>query len=366
MSVYTAHPRPTAVGPATATGLRIHTHGQITPVWVRDTVVPVWESARAGGRNLVALRRGWLGGPHVEIAGVGEGATTPTWSAYAPTIDTGPPPATPLDHAEYLDGARARGRIENIAPPYLPLREHGAVVLLQPDNQEDTNDLVRLGEVTDGVLAPAVVATLRTLADHPDRLSHTIVDILTCLAKAHTLGPGYGTFSLRSHAEALLANWSPSGDLRAQFCQRYTDHRTQVVERVQALLEGCGGARVTDWHTGLAYVRGVIDEAVRRGELTNALVDAAATGGGRPNNNGHPDTEFHQAVYGSGVTDAAGEWFAGYRFLVNRVYSQLPLLGVSPLARAYGCWAVSEAIDEVTGQSWTERLAAGVTTEGVR
>ena len=59
------------------------------------------------------------------------------------------------------------------------------------------------------------------------------------------------------------------------------------------------------------------------------------------------------------MTDLAGEWFTGYRFLVNRVYSQLPLLGVSPLHRAFACFAVSEAVDELLGESWPERLTTG-------
>lgn len=342
-------------------GLRVHTHGEVTPAWVRDCVLPLWDEARQGGRQLVRMRRGWLGGPHVDVVALGPTAPAGTWTALARTVDAGPAPTTPLDPEEYLDRARVRGRLEHVAPPYLPLREHGATLLLDESTATPApGPTAHLRALAEAVLAPAVARSTRTVAADPGRLPTTLVDVLTAIADSHVMGPGFGTFSLRSHAEALVASWSPRGDLRPELQARYAAQRDAVIARVTTVLDGDGGADVTAWRTGLAYTRGVLDESVRRGELTNALVDAAAaptTGtAGTAAGDDHPDTDFHNTVYGSGATDGAGEWFAAYRVLVNSVYGQLPLLGVSPLQRAWGCWAVAEAVDEVLGQTWTERL----------
>ncbi len=348
-------PRPEVVG------LRVHTHTEITPAWVRDSVLPLWDDARAGGRQMVSLRRGWLGGPHVDIVAVGPGSST--WAALARTVDAGPAPETPLSPEDYLDRARVRGQLENVAPPYLPLREHGSAILLdRPAVERGHPATARLSGVTEAVLAPAVVRSIRVVADEPSRLPTVLVDVLTTVADAHVLGAGYGTFSLRSHAEALLANWRHRGDFRAQFVARYAAQRAAVTRRVETILAGDGGGDVTAWRTALAYSRGVLDESVRRGELSNALVE----GGVQPTPTAgpatiaeHPDTDFHRTVYRSGATGGAGEWFAAYRVLINCTYHQLPLLGVSPLQRAWGCWAVAEAVDEVLGQTWTDRLTDG-------
>ncbi|MBR7742524.1 hypothetical protein KC207_04380 [Phycicoccus sp. BSK3Z-2] len=359
----TTTPTGTPAGPPEleVVGLRVHTHGEVTPAWVRDTVLPVWDEVRDGGRRLVRLRRGWLGGPHVDVVAVGPTPDRDVWAALARSLDAGPPPATPLDPEEYLDRARVRGRLERVDPPYLPLREHGTTLLLDRAAAEATGPTAALRGLADAVLAPALVGNLREVAERPDRLPATLLDVLTVVADAHVLGAGFGTFSLRSHAEALLASWSPRGDLRPELHARYEQQRGPIVERVAELLGGDGGGGVTAWRTAVAYTRGVLDESVRRGDLTNAAVDAAADpdAAARPaTTTDHPDTDFHRAVHGSGATDGAGEWFAAYRVLVNCVYGQLPLLGVSPLHRAWGCWAVAHAVDEVLGETWTDRLAA--------
>lgn len=365
MSVIVQSTAAAAASPhADLVGLRVHTQGEVTTAWLREYVLPAWESATDGGRRLVWLRRGWLGGPHVDIVGVGPSGKGASWAELARSVEAGPRPTTAMDPAEYLERARVRGRLENVSPPYLPLQDHGTTVALTSAALEQGDSaLGPLRQVTDAVLAPALVRSVGTVADDPTRLSMVVLEVLTSIAQSHALGAGYGTFSLRSHTEALLANWSPHGELRAEFARRYQAQRDTVVTRLSTLLEGDGGGDITAWRTALAYSRGVIDETVRRGDLTNEMVDAAgAPATGTPPSTGddnHPDTDFHRAVYSSGALEGAGEWFAGYRFLVNCVYAQLPLLGVSPLQRAYGCWVVAEAVDEVLGESWTDRLRFG-------
>ena len=349
----------------TCVGVRIHTRGTAAPAWIRDAALPIWHDARDGGRRLVLLRRGWLGGPHVEIAVVGEAGPGPEWADLTANRAPVVPVGRVLDPATYLDEARVRGRLENVAPPYLPLRAEGEVTavrqsqLTRPDRPLDP-----LRSVVCASLSPAAAdAVVRVAADDAARAGE-LVDVLTCVADAHALGAGFGTFSLRSHAEALLS-WLPARtDLRASFAERYAAQRDQIVRRVEAGLQQQTAGR---WRTAIAYSRGLVDEHVRRGELTDAMLDEVGTRADGPSGAeapAHPDTEFHRTVYGSGVTEGAGAWFAGYRFLVNSVYAQLPLLDIAPVQRAYGCYAVAEAVDDVLGETWTDRLTGAAAREG--
>lgn len=362
---------PSAATRRDAVGVRLHTHGDLSPRWLDAHVLPLWESAHRGGRNLVLLRRGWVGGPHVDLVGAGPTTAAVDWVGLARTADAGPAPRVAIDPSAYLERARARGPLENVAPPYLPLREHGTALVLDTGIGRRPGPVSDLADLVTAVLAPALVRSLRTAADRPDGVPTQLVDILTCAAAAHTLGAGYGTFSLRSHAEALAARWSPGGQVREELARRHEAQRATVTARVAAVLDGRGGPDVAAWQNVLAYAHGVLDERVHRGELTNALVDAAGRAPAgrtddRPSADAHPDTEFHNTVYGSGVTEQAGDWFAAYRMLVNCVYTQLPLLGVSPVQRAAGCWAVAHAVDDVLGQTWTERLASAHHEESLR
>lgn len=357
-------------------GLRIHSHTSITPQWLASAAVPVWREAHDGGRRRVVLRRGWVGGPHVEIVASGPGAATAPWRSLARQADAGPAPDRPLDSAAYLDTARERGRLENVPPPYLPLQAHGAVTLLTQDAQGDGSSFAELRTLVDAALAPAVVGLVAEAAQSPASTPARLVGLLTTVAQVHLLGAGYGTFSLRSHAEALLSWLAPSKDLRPAFQERYAAQREALVAEVGGVLGGAPSPTLHDWSRTLGYAAGVVDAHVRLGRLAADEVDSASSrvsgqegppGAPEAGPRGeHPDTDFHRVVYGSGVTDLAGEWFTGYRFLVNRVYSQLPLLGISPLQRAFACFAVSEAVDELLGESWTERLTTGAGLAEVR
>lgn len=350
--------------PASACGLRIHTHGEVTPEWALQHAVPVWRTARAGGLHLVTLRRGWLGGPHVEVGGL-DSDDGIDWRRLAQAVDAGPAPSRALDGGAYLRRARERGRLENVPPPYLPLRRHGEVVLVRSGRDDEPLGSVRA--VLAATLAPAVVATLEDVVAEPGVRSARLTGVLTAVAASHPLGAGFGAFSLRSHVEAMLAWLAPRTDMRAEFARRLEPQRAAVTAEVRRTLDWAAPASVLQWSTAIAYARGVVDENVRAGRISDEVVDdlgrraegqegppgAAAMG---PVGE-HPETDFHRSVYGSGATGLAGEWFAGYRVLVNAVYAQLPLLGVSALQRSFGCYAVAEAIDEVLGQSWTNRLA---------
>jgi hypothetical protein len=81
---------------------------------------------------------------------------------------------------------------------------------------------------------------------------------------------------------------------------------------------------------------GLFDSAVLAGELTPRMLDEIGDQGG--------------GALPTGINQQRPGWLASYQLLVNLLYSQLPLLGVSPPQYYYLCWAIAETVDEVTGR----------------
>ncbi|RJK98463.1 hypothetical protein D5H78_04650 [Vallicoccus soli] len=355
----------------------MHTRGPVTLAWLSRTVVPVVRRLREQGAGTVYLRRGWRHGPHVDVVARDPRGAAVDWPALAVRLDAGPlDPAQALDEADYLDSARELGRLEDVPPPYLPLRPHGCVELLDaPAAASGDPRLDGLREVVANALCPVVVDTVDELAGHPDRGVERLAEAFAAVADTHALGAAYGVFSLRSHAEAFLAWTRPSRDLRPAFRERAARDAAVLRPVVERRLAGAPGPSGAAWRTALAYGQGVLDAAVAEGRLTNDLLDsvtagvdqarlgppgAATSGPAGPS----PDSDFHRDVEASGVVAAPTEWFAAYRLLVNLFYQQLPLLTVSPLQRAYTCFAVAEAVDEVLGIPWQERLVREQLVQG--
>ncbi|MFD9244762.1 hypothetical protein ACFV0D_23075 [Streptomyces sp. NPDC059556] len=360
------------------TGVRLHTRMPVTPAWLARYVVPVARALNEAGAPAVQLRRGWLHGPHVDIlardaAGVPGGG--PDWEGVARALDAGPlDPPRALTEETYLDQAREFGRLEAVQPPYLPLREHGAVERIEPgarDGGPAARDprLDRFRTVVHGALTPALLRTIDDLAGEPGSGTLRLAEAFVALADTHTLGLGYGVFSPRSHVEAFLAWAAPTKDVRPVFQQRLAKDAPVLRRVVEQRLSGEVSATAAAWRTGLAYGAGALESAVAAGTLTLDLLDGATAGLDRSEmgppgattvvpQGEQPDSDFHRTVGEAGVTSAPSPWFASFRLLTNLFYEQLPLLTVSPMQRYYTCFAVAETVDEVLGVSWRARLAA--------
>ncbi|MCB8903838.1 MULTISPECIES: hypothetical protein [unclassified Streptomyces] len=370
------------------TGVRLHTRMPVTPAWLARYVVPVARALNEAGAPAVQLRRGWLHGPHVDIlardaTGVPGGG--PDWEGVARALDAGPlDPPRALTEETYLDQAREFGRLEAVQPPYLPLREHGAVERIGPGVQDGGQTggpsgaaardprLDRFRTVVHGALTPALLRTIDDLAGEPGSGTLRLAEAFVALADTHTLGLGYGVFSPRSHVEAFLAWAAPTKDVRPVFQQRLAKDAPALRRVVEQRLSGEVSAAAAAWRTGLAYGAGALESAVAAGSLTLDLLDGATAGLDRSEmgppgattvvpQGEQPDSDFHRTVGEAGVTSAPSPWFASFRLLTNLFYEQLPLLTVSPMQRYYTCFAVAETVDEVLGVSWRERIAANTT-----
>ncbi|MEU4077529.1 hypothetical protein [Streptomyces venezuelae] len=358
------------------TGVRLHTRMPVTPAWLARYVVPVARALNEAGAPAVQLRRGWLHGPHVDILardanGVPGGG--PDWEAVARGLDAGPlDPPRALTEETYLGQAREFGRLEAVQPPYLPLREHGAVERIEPGERPGATPrdprLDRFRTVVHGALTPALLRTVDDLAGEPGSGTLRLAEAFVALADTHTLGLGYGVFSPRSHVEAFLAWAAPTKDVRPVFAERLAKDAPVLRRVVEQRLSGEVSATAAAWRTGLAYGAGALESAVAAGTLTLDLLDGATAGLDRSEmgppgattvvpQGEQPDSDFHRTVGAAGVTSAPSPWFASFRLLTNLFYEQLPLLTVSPMQRYYTCFAVAETVDQVLGVSWRERIA---------
>lgn len=366
----TAAAGPGTVAPAGATGVRLFTRTAVTPRWLARTVLPLSRRLRED-RDVVLLhlRRGWLHGPHVDVvARVMPGAPAPDWAAIAAGLDAGPADGPDLlDEETYLDQARELGRLEGVAPPYLPMRPHGATeVIGEAEVETWPQPLQDLRETALDQLDRPLTGTVERLVEAPREAPVRIAEAFTALAAAHQLGAGNGVFSLRSHAEAFLAWAAPRKDPRPAFERRLAADAPRLRPVVERALAGTPDPGTAAWAKSFAYCMGAFDTAVTHGLLTLEAVDSLAGAFddatmGPPGGDGRITSEpsdFHRTMDASGVIDEPPQYFASYRLLVNLFYQQLPLLGVPPMHRYYFCHAVAELVDDVLGSTWRDRLEA--------
>lgn len=360
-----------APAPGSTTGVRLYTRGGIDPQWLAGAVLP---AVRALDEELNApvlyLRRGWLHGPHVDLvarpAGGETGAVLP-WDDLAAKLDAGPlAPEKQQSEEEYLARAREFGRLERVEPPYLPMHPHGRLEWLDATRTatwpEPLNALCDLALTRINRPLTAVVAEAASGAGTP---ATRVAEAMVALAAAHHSGIPFGVFSLRSHAEAFLSWAAPRKDVRPVFARRLAGDAPLLRALVQQTLEDTCSPSAARWHQAFQYCMGVFDSAVAQEVLTLRTLEEREGGfdertmgpPGREDVSGRRGSDFHTTVNASGALAGTTDWFASYRLLINLFYQQLLLLDVAPLHRYYLCYAIAETVDEVLGESWSDRLS---------
>ncbi|MQY12501.1 hypothetical protein SRB5_26350 [Streptomyces sp. RB5] len=355
---------------AQVAGVRLYTRAPLTLSWLSRSVVPVARSMQDDGVPIVYLRRGWLHGTHVDIVARGSRQSEEGWRRIADRLDAGVlDPSTALSDEKYLAQAREFGRLEAVPPPYLPMREHGAVRFLTADDLVSAEPrLDRLRDIASNVMSGPLLRAIDDLAGRREDPAVRLAEAFTALADTHVLGAGYGVFSLRSHAEAFFAWAKPTADARPAFAKRLAAESARLRPVVEERLGDRPSPAAAAWRTAFAYCAGALDSSVADGTLSLELLDSITASQDRsamgppgapeavPTGDS-PDSAFHRVVDESGVIADPPKWFASYRLLVNLFYQQLPLLTVSPMQRYYMCYAISELVDDVLGESWQNRLS---------
>ncbi|MDH6130006.1 hypothetical protein [Kitasatospora sp. GP82] len=348
------------------TGMRFYAQSPVDSRWLSRVMVPVVRSLRDDhGASVAYLGRGWKHGPHVEL--VAYGPRTIPWAEVAEGLDWRTEElGAPLTDRDYLAQARELGRLEKVAPPYLPLHPRGTVEFLADDPNPGWPPALRA--LRDSALTRMFEPMARTLEPVPAGAGGVSVTALAeafvALCTAHPRGAAYGVFSLRSHAEAFLHWAGAAKDPRPSFQRRLAKDADVFRALVERVRDGGESAEAAAWRSAFAYCMGSFDAAVAAGDLSPELLDRLAPVGERAGM-GPPGvaerassgrSDFHEAVAASKVSEQPPGWFASYRLLINLFYSRLPLLGVTPIQRFYLCFAIAETVDEVYGESWRTRL----------
>lgn len=354
-------------------GFRWYLHSSLPVHWLAKDVLPALTYLRFSERMpVVNVRRGWLHGTHLEvIAHSDDGRPVPWPYVLAQLRPPEPEKTAQQTEAAYLARARELGRLEQNPGPYLPFQPHGTFEWLASADLKVWPGIVQilreraLTRMMDSLavtLEPDEHAPLGDTAPVP-----VVAELMLAIADAHPLRIPYGTFSFRSHGEAFL-NWSRAvSDPRPEFERRLAADRPVLRSLTERMLAGTETRSSLSWRRTGAYCMGLFHSATLAGSLTPETIDEIndRPGGRLPQNMGPPGapdatpnmSEFHKIVNSAGVNDRPAEWFTAYRVLLNLLYSQLPLLGVSPRQRYYLCWALAEVVDEVTGETWRDRLA---------
>lgn len=362
--------------PPEPVGFRWYLHSSLPTSWLAKEVMPAIRYLRYTEYiPVVNVRRGWLHGTHLEvIAHTDDGRPVP-WPHVLVRLRP-PNEETTLAHTEkgYIERARELGRLEQKDEPYLPLHPHGTFEwLANSDLRPWPGQAQTLRERALTRMIDSMAVTLEP--DDQAGLADTaplsvVAEIMLAVADAHPARIPYGVFSFRSHGEAFL-NWSLAvSDPRPEFGRRLAADRPALRALVERMLAGTDTRNSASWRRTASYCTGLFDSAVLAGSLTPETLDEinGRPGGALPENMGPPGapdakpnpSEFHKVVDSSGINDRLPGWFTSYRLLLNLLYAQLPLLGVSPRQRYYLCWAIAETVDEVTGESWRDRLARRV------
>lgn len=332
-------------------GARVYLRATPRRPFVAGVIAPVAQTlADQYGADQIHVASGWRHGAHFDVRAVAPPGRPIDWDDVAGTlagaVRAHPAPVEQDSDEEYLRTATLLGRVEAVPPPYLPRHPHGHTELLPPA----VGPLASLRAIgLAHLLAPLTEAA--ALESHGAVLAR-VAEAFVALAAAHPHGVRFGTFSLRSHAEAFFHYAGPGADYRSSFESRMGKDRAVLEDLVRRERAGTRGAPAAAWsHAFNAcmadFVGQVTDDAINR-----AIPDAGLT----PPIGG--SSAFHAAVAASGVIEGPPAWFAGYRLTINLFYQLLPALDISPVRRFYLCHAIAETVDTVHAETWQSRLAA--------
>jgi hypothetical protein len=346
-------------------GFRWYLHSSLPVSWLAKDVIPAIRYLRHTERMpVVNVRRGWRHGTYLEVIAHSDNGRPVPWTHVLARIR--PPDeaavSAPTEEA-YLTQPRELGQEPD---PDLPLQPHGTFEWIASSDltpwpgQAQTLRERALTRMIDSIAVTLEPDEQAALGDSAPLA--TVAEIMLATADANPLRIPYGTISFRSHAETFL-NWPHAvPGPRSDFERRLSADRPMLRPLVERMLDGADTPSAASWRRTGSYCMGLFDSAVLAGSLTPETLDEInrMPGGALPENIGPPGapdakpngSEFYRIVESAGMNDQPAGWFTSYRLLLNLLYMQLPLLGVSFWQRCYLCWAIAETVDEVSGEMW--------------
>ena len=348
---------------------------------VRDCLLPEAKRlAASDGVQNVYLQRHWVHGPHVQLR-IRAGAV---WYADEGFRDScaliesymhSHPSSTVLDPEDYLARSRSLGRLELVPPPYEPLWPDNTVTLGDYDSRHATlggEAAVCFKEDMLGrALAPLSVTLSAIHRNESSRLEHVLRILALAACTYPDGGLVRGQLSYRSHVEDFLFDHDDDGELRRAFQSR----SNAVADAVDGIIEQLVNEVAHDRYAGSDQVLQAWWPFIRRGwrrgielvekdvikNYSDQLANVAASFGKRTRDkwvspSDRPYGPFHaklRKLRNSPFPPSfASTSFPAYRWIVNLLYSCLPLLDVSPIERYCLAFIISEAAERRYGVTW--------------
>jgi hypothetical protein len=326
------------------------------------------------------LERHWLSGPHLRIRLHGTADDTAAAAAHVAaelrTYLATHGSRTIITAEQFTHDCAAAGRAELIAPPYPPLRPDNSVVVEAVDAPAEGVTL-RAGLLHAGL--PALAQTVRhlgTAGDTPGSRLGVVIAALAAHAAAYPRGVGLAALSYVSHVEEFMLHEDPDGRVRAAFEQRWRRHADSVTATVDTIVGAAPNHPVEQawlrWSTTVRPTIAALDH-------TDLPLAGAADLAARARLVGTPElrqrwdfsrrtsfSPFHRELAGLLTDDTpALADMSVHRYLTNVLYQLLAICDVLAAERYLGAYLVSRAVEQITGVSWQQRLAAFRTRPGV-
>lgn len=328
---------------------------------------PIREFGSATFFPVVHVRRGWLHGSHAVVtvrrAATGPADIEPALDRLEDAIRTlaadlrGSSPT----EADYLATAEELGRWENQPGPYLPLHPHGHVergIDKPPANW--SAELVFVRDLMLAALLEPVVAAAGVVEDD-DLLSYA-ARVLALVAESHPGGTLVGTWSYRSHCEAMLSWNLSSVNPGKAFRARFEADGAEFVATLDNPI-GTAPARHVEslqrWRSGIERCWGIATAAALQGQIDASVLNSVGRMQEAPTAlTAAERSKFHESMHSWSFDPNGVFWHLAHRMVVNLTYQSLAGLGLTALQRYYLCFGLSEASDRATGKTWAERIAS--------
>ena len=356
-------------------GLKVTYYDSDKSALLGDCLVPVArEAALEPGIGAAWLHLHWRFGPHcvLYLDGVPEAVAAEADRARVRLRDfvDRHPSKRELDPERYEEFSQRMGRLELVEGPYGPL---------EPDNS-----VRRLtGDPVDTFLrGPEAIALKgRVLSDGLSRVADQVggrggerAVFANVFAGMGAIASRYPEWGLKSGYQAFLSHWKeyfhwsdPQGHAEKRLALSYAAQREGLVATLRDVHERAGtdpyavawGAWADHWlpeAVELARKEHILPfPHPERQETAARFGDDVGVRWSGSDQRSYSD--FHQEFRKLDFTRLGdGYGFAAFRFLINCFFDLLPLMGVTPIQRYSVAYLLTEAAQEVVGETWEETV----------
>ena len=350
-------------------------HDPVKAPLLRDAVLP----ALAAHPGVQAhLERHWLHGPHIRIRLDGGEDAAAAISGRLREHLAAHPSTVEIPESELRADAASAGVAELLLPPFEPFYPNNSVRVEPGDGVRTTEllsspALVALRDEGLRLGMPAVrefLAELGGAGDTSQARVRLTVSALAVHASRYPNGLRFGYHSFLSHLEDFLLASDPDGRVRDRFDRIWAANVEPVTELVRRVADGHPTTEFeAAWQTWTIGMRLAAEKRQSRGELTGApnpaygqrayeTGDLAAI---RRYNVAEREkfSDYHRQLSIVDMRDPRIERpFTVYRFGVNVLYQLLKICDVTPMERYLAASMVVNAVQRITGTTWSEQLAA--------